>query len=78
MAWLWVDSDHAADLYIKNVEDLDANFTSSLGRLAVYPYVNTPWIKHPKVQALFVEDGKWIDFLAERFPEYVPLKSARK
>ena len=77
-AWAWIDSDHAVELYLKFREEEEGSVPLGLGLLAINEYLNTPLIRHPKIQALFVQDGKWIDYLAERFPEYVPHKSAKK
>ena len=29
-----------------------------------------PILVHPDMQAFYVKEGKWIDYLAERVPEY--------
>ena len=81
-AWQWIDSDHAVELYLEMLKfkKLSGGYdpSISLGHSAVSPYFYTPLLKHPTVQSLYVQDGRWIDYLAERFPEYAVHKNAGK
>ena len=38
--------------------------------VAMYPISNRDLIIHPDMQAFYLQEGKWIDYLAERVPEY--------
>lgn len=42
--------------------------------LAAHHLGHHPFLSHPKVQAYYVNEGKWINYLAERVPEYAKYK----
>lgn len=38
--------------------------------MAAYQLYHRPFLLHPKVQEYYVNEGKWIDYLSDRVPEY--------
>lgn len=41
-----------------------------LADIAVYYFYNAQSFEDPRLQKYFVQDGRWIDFLARRLPEF--------
>jgi TolB-like protein len=68
--------------YAFSIVDTDTAVQRTLQRKAQHPsWFGTDWIAvlhvvnrhllvHPKMQAFYVEEGKWINYLAARVPEY--------
>ncbi|MDA7640517.1 hypothetical protein N8787_02665 [Opitutaceae bacterium] len=44
--------------------------------LAAYQLYHRPFLVHPKVQEYYVNQGKWIDYLSTRVPEYAELRKS--
>ena len=44
--------------------------TRLFDELAAYQAWNRPFLAHPRVQEYYLKEGKWIDYLAARVPEY--------
>jgi hypothetical protein len=42
--------------------------------IAAHHITNRELLLHPDMQAFFVEEGKWIDYLAARVPEYAQFR----
>ena len=47
---------------------------SRLDRIAANHWLYRPILVQPRIKELIIEDGKWLDYLSERVPEYVELK----
>ncbi len=43
--------------------------------MATYQLYHRPFLAHPKVQEYYVNEGKWIDYLSTRVPEYAQYRS---
>jgi hypothetical protein len=41
---------------------------------AIYCLAWRDVVVHPDIQAYYVKEGKWIDYLADRLPEYEPYR----
>lgn len=44
------------------------------GEMAAHYVWHRPFLAHPRVQEYYVNEGKWIDYLSERVPEYAKYK----
>ena len=47
---------------------------SRLDRIAANHWLYRPILVQPRIKELIIEDGKWLDYLSERVPEYAELK----
>ena len=55
--------------------DLARNPKSTIfDELAAYHMMNRLFLAHPRVQEYYLNEGKWIDYLAARVPEYAKYK----
>ena len=76
----------AGPFYALSVVDTDAAIERLLSRKAYHPsWYGTDWIAtaqisnrhmlvHPRMQEFYVKEGKWLDYLAVRVPEYAEYK----
>ena len=46
-----------------------------LDQIAAYHWQYRPILVQPSIKELIIEDGKWLDYLSERVPEYADIKS---
>ncbi|WP_158966175.1 hypothetical protein [Paraglaciecola sp. L3A3] len=49
---------------------------SGFDDIAAYHMINREFLAHPKVQQYYVQEGKWLNYLADRVPEYAKYKPA--
>lgn len=71
----WVDVDRAADMALAELAR-DPEWPP-LGGFASSFLINRQFMEHPKIQEVFVKDGKWIKHLAERSEVYKPYGGIR-
>ena len=72
-AWAWVDPDYAVSLLSQY---LDENSKVDLvNSLAFDYYISHPILSYPEVKDVIVKDGRWLDYLSTRVPEYAGLKN---
>ena len=72
MTWASIDPVHARELF----EAFDESYQERyLGRIVLFYLEHYPLLQDPKMQAAIVKDGRWLDYLAERMPEYAQYKS---
>ena len=64
----WLDVDHVAERLL----ELNKSYPSwdLMDYMAIFYSAWRDVLVHPDIQAYFVKEGKWIDYLAERVPEY--------
>ena len=43
---------------------------AGLDWIAAKCVIDREFVTHPKVREYYLEEGKWVDFLSERVPEY--------
>ncbi|MEP5569456.1 MAG: hypothetical protein ABJN62_16560 [Halioglobus sp.] len=67
-----VDAEQAVEAAFANFEKIENK--NGFDLIATEYLLYSEFIAHPRVQAYYVEEGKWIDFLAERVPEYAKYK----
>ena len=63
-----LDADRAVELVL--AEASQKSFATGLGAIAALHILFRKIIVHPDMQAHYVKEGKWIDYLAKRVPEY--------
>jgi hypothetical protein len=64
----WVDPDRAAEMVMN---ELSKNPEwSAIDRLVAFYNLNFQVIDHPKIEEYLVQQGKWVDYLADRSPVY--------
>ncbi len=72
-ATAWIDPDEAASLVL---EELQVEMSlARLYHIAAFHWLYRPILLQPRIKELIIEDGKWLDYLSGRVPEYAGLKS---
>ena len=69
----WMDTEAAVDLLFD--PEAKHNLLKRKWELATDYLLNQRLLKHPRVMEMIVEDGDWIDYLAERIPEYAKYRN---
>ncbi len=69
----WIDVNRAVELAF--AENAKYPNWDGFDGIAAYHLFSRPLLAHPKIQEYYVNEGKWIDYLAERVPEYAKYKS---
>ncbi|MDA1069113.1 MAG: hypothetical protein O3C43_21720 [Verrucomicrobia bacterium] len=69
----WMDTETAVELLFD--PQANHNLLKRKWELATDYLLNQRLLKHPRVVEMLVQDGDWIDYLAERIPEYAEYKS---
>ena len=72
MSLLWIDNDRAVKLLLAQKAE-EPNWWGT-DVLAMNHVVARHVITHPDIQAFYVEEGKWVKYLADRVPEYEQYK----
>ncbi len=70
----WLDMEQAVDLALEEASKRPNGFTFDV--IAAFHLAYPKLINHPKIQAHYQQEGKWMDYLAKRIPEYAELKKA--
>ena len=68
LAWSPLDSERAASLFLESLAD--ENSSDLLGEVAIVHQLSRDTLTHPQVKAAIEKDGRWLDYLSERVPEY--------
>ncbi len=76
MAMQWLDPKAAVEFAFSEASGYDNEYL--LSQIAAY-HLNAPRIiNDPKIQAYFLKNGKWMDYLAKRLPKYAKLQATGK
>ncbi|MEX0320898.1 MAG: hypothetical protein AB3N63_01985 [Puniceicoccaceae bacterium] len=70
----WIDLERAVDTALKRKE-IDPEF-GLFDFLAAYHINEHAILKHPRMIEYYVDEGKWLQYLAERVPEYAEYKTS--
>jgi tetratricopeptide (TPR) repeat protein len=68
----WMDPEAAVELLFH--PQANHNLLKRKWELATDYLLNQMLLQHPRVMEMMVEDGDWVDYLAERIPEYEKYK----
>lgn len=66
--FMWVDIDQAVNRTLNHIEGHSG--CRLMDGIAAYQIDYRPFLSHPKIQDYYFKEGKWIDYLPDRVPEY--------